>query len=324
MARLLPLDPATYQRHMIHGEGRIWAETNCYADVIVELLHGMGREPIAALPFTFTIDFDVDQWTFFKFPHADIEALYALSIHELAPWRSLATHIEEQVAAGRPVLVELDSFFLPDTAGTAYRREHMKSTVAVNVIDLERHELGYFHNQGYHTLSGQDFVDVLQTDGLAHERMLPPYIEFVKRVPRGQAFVGKDLVEGSLDVLRRQLHRVPGENPFVAFQAKFERDMPWLLQSDVAVFHSYAFATVRQYGACFELSATYLRWLKEHGADVSDGLVDAFQTITESTKTLQFQLARSMVRKRALDLAPLNATAGHWQRGMDELVARFG
>ena len=66
------LDPETYQRHLIHGEDRVWAETNCYVDVLIELLHGLGFEPIAALPFTFRIDFEGDQWTFFKFPHVDV------------------------------------------------------------------------------------------------------------------------------------------------------------------------------------------------------------------------------------------------------------
>ncbi|MCP4806697.1 MAG: DUF1839 family protein [Proteobacteria bacterium] len=82
------------------------AHSACISDVVIELLHGLGHEPIASLPFTLTIDFDVDQWTLFKFPHADIEALYGLGIHELGPWRPLATHVEEQVEAGRPVLVE--------------------------------------------------------------------------------------------------------------------------------------------------------------------------------------------------------------------------
>ena len=160
MPQIRPLDPATYRRHLIHGENRTWAETNCYSDVIIELLHGLGFEPLAAMAFTLSIDFDVDQWTFFKFEHEDIATLYGLGIHELAPWRSLALHVEEQVAAGRPVLVELDSFYLPDTVGTAYKLAHVKSTVAVNEIDLAGQRLGYFHNQGYHVLTGQDFSDI--------------------------------------------------------------------------------------------------------------------------------------------------------------------
>src|SRR4051795_7634725 len=128
MKQILPLDPTRYQRHPIHGADRHWAETNCYVDVWVELLHALGFEPIAALPFTLAIDFEGDQWTFFKFALADLHELYGLDVQELAIWRPLVAHIEEQVTLGRPVLVELDSFHLPDTAGSAYRIAHVKST----------------------------------------------------------------------------------------------------------------------------------------------------------------------------------------------------
>ena len=60
------LDPAHYRRHAIHGEDRGWAETNCYTDVMVELVHSAGHEPEAMLAFTLAIDFEGDQWTFFK------------------------------------------------------------------------------------------------------------------------------------------------------------------------------------------------------------------------------------------------------------------
>ncbi len=323
MPTILDLDPATYQRHAIHTGERIWAETNCYADVIIELLNGLGHEPIACLPFTFTIDFDVDQWTFFKFRHADIEALYALGIHEMAPWRSLAEHLHEQVVAGRPVLVELDSFYLPDTAGTSYRSAHVKSTVAVNAIDLEARTLGYFHNQSYHALSGADFVDVLQFEGLAHERMLPPYIEFVKPVPRASALVGPALVEGSLTLLRHHLQRVPTANPFHAFHSSFQRDAAWLLASAMDVFHAYSFATLRQYGACFELSSTYLHWLDQQGVDGVLAPAETFADISRNTKTLQFQLARAMARRRPLDLAALDGMARSWDEGMEALNRQF-
>ena len=52
ITQVFPLDPRGYQRHAIHAEERQWAETNCYVDVWVELLHAWGFDPIAALPFT--------------------------------------------------------------------------------------------------------------------------------------------------------------------------------------------------------------------------------------------------------------------------------
>lgn len=319
MRQIVPLDPLTYRRHPIHGEGRTWAETNCYTDVVIELLHGLGHEPLAALPFTLTIDFDVDQWTFFKVPPEDVAALYALGIHEMVTWRPLVEHVAEQIGAGRPVLVELDSFYLPDTAGTAYGLAHVKSTVAINAIDVAGRRLGYFHNQGYHTLEGRDFVEVFQVDGLVHERMLPPYVEFVKAVPRARALAGPALVEASRGLLRRHLARIPPVNPFFPFKERFERDVDWLIQSEMAVFHAYSFATLRQFGACFELAATYLRWLPEPGTAAG-----AFDEIARSTKRMQFQLARSMARRRALDLSPLDGMASLWDRGMSELTDRYG
>ncbi len=319
MKQIAALDPATYQRHLIHGENRTWAETNCYSDVIIELLHGLGFEPMAALAFTLGIDFEGDQWTFFKFQDADLFTLYGLDIQELNPWRELVLHIDEQVGSGRPVLVELDSFFLPDTSGTAYKLAHVKSTVAINAIDIENRQLGYFHNQGYHRLEGQDFSDIFQTGGLVHERMLPPYIEYVKTHPEQAPLRGSKLVEASVQLLKQQLERAPTRNPFVAFKAQFERDLQWLLNAPIESFHAYSFATLRQYGACFELSETYLRWLEDNGVRNLSRAREAFGQISQTTKAFQFQLARSIARKKPLDLAALDTMGGLWDLGMTEL-----
>ena len=150
MSEILPLNPTNYTRHCIHQGDRNWAETNCYVDVLVELIHSLGFEPLAALPFTLTIDYEVDQWGFFKFPHKDLFELYGLEIQEFNPWRNLPELIEQQVLAGRPVLVEMDSYYLPDTQGMAYKLAHVKSTIAVNKLDRAQEVMGYFHNQGYY------------------------------------------------------------------------------------------------------------------------------------------------------------------------------
>ena len=322
-ARIRDLDPTTYERHAIHGEGRTWAETNCYVDVVIELLHGLGFEPIAALPFTLRIDFEGDQWTFFKFPHADLLELYGLDIQELNPWRSLVHHVEEQVRLGRPVLVELDSYFLPDTHGTAYELAHVKSTVAVNEIDIDRCHLGYFHGQGYYHLGGDDFREIFQLDGLVHERMLPPYIEYVKFAERPVPERGPALIQASLDCLSRQLQLLPSINPFVTFRARFQQDLEWLMQEPIETFHQYSFATLRQYGACFELVETYLRWLATGGEQDLTGPIEAFRDISATAKTFQFQLARAMARRRELPLDPLDRMAELWSAGTVALVERY-
>ncbi len=319
MNRVVALDPATYTCHSIHGDNRLWTETNCYSDVVIELLHGLGHEPIAALAFTLGIDFEGDQWTFFKFPDADLLQLYGLDIQELAVWRPIADHISDQIAAGRPVMVELDSFFLPDTAGSAYKIAHVKSTVAVNEIDVESRHMGYFHNSSYHSLGDADFVDIFQLEGLAHERMLPPYIEFVKKRAEFIPLSEIGILEMSLQLLKKHLALVPTVNPFHRFKARIAQDLTWLLSANIESFHTYSFANLRQYGACFELCATYMRWLKAREVKSLDTAADAFQKIAESAKAFQFQLARSVARKRELDLSPIDSMAIEWDRGMHSL-----
>lgn len=316
--QVFPLSPEGYQRHVIHTRERHWAETNCYVDVWIELLHAWGFDPIAALPFTVAIDFEGDQWTFFKFPHTDLRDLYGLDVHELAIWQPLVEHIDEQVGLGRPVLVELDSYYLPDTEGTAYHREHTKSTVAAIDIDIAGQRLGYFHGQGYYELRGDDFVQVFRLAGPADPAMLPPYVEFVKRRPN-LAASGKDLVETSLSLLREQLELVPDINPFEKFKPRFAADLDWLTNESLEVFHQYSFATLRQFGACYEMAALYMDWLRAHDVNGFEVAREAFTALSNGAKTLQFQLARAMARKKPLSLAAVDEMATAWQAAMTNL-----
>ena len=54
-------------------------------------------------------------------PH-DLEPLFGVDIHEMQPYRPLPEQIAEQIAARRTLIVELDSWYLPDTAATSYRQ----------------------------------------------------------------------------------------------------------------------------------------------------------------------------------------------------------
>jgi uncharacterized protein DUF1839 len=318
--RLLDLNPTTYVRHVVHADGRVWPETNCYADVWIELLHALGRDPVGALPFTVAIDFEGDQWTFFKVPPEILSDLYGIDVQELAIWRPLAQHLEEQVRRGRPCLAEVDSFYLPDTAGTAYRRSHVKTTVAVTAIDLQEHRLGYFHNAGYYELRGDDFDDAVRVRPLAGSTTLPPYVEFAKIGPPGPT--GEALRARSRDWLRRELTRVPRENPFIAFHARLAHDAPALVRAnDLEAFHAYSFATFRQFGAGYELAATYLEWLERDRYPGAKELAQPFHDLAVAAKLLQFQLARAVARGKPLDLAPVERMAEHWQRGIAALTA---
>jgi hypothetical protein len=124
--------------------------------------------------------------------------------------------------------------------------------------------------------------------------------------------------------MKRQLARAPRDNPFTRFKARFSEDLEGLLAADLALFHKYSFATWRQFGACFELSETYLGWLGKQGVAGLEVPCNAFQQISQGAKAFQFQLARSMARGKPLDLSPLDAMGAQWEIGMTLLQSRYG
>ncbi len=321
MLQLIDIDPRDYAPHRLHSQQRDWAETNCYVDIWIELLHALGHEPLAVMPFTLAIDFEDDQWTFFKPPLGDLFDLYGLEVQELALWRPLTEHIEEQLRHGKPVLVELDSWHLPDTEGSAYGLAHVKSTVAVNAFDRDARRMGYFHGQGYYELEGADFDGVFYL-GEDDPSRLPPYVEIVKRHP-APASDDRELMAISLDLLRRQLRLVPQANPFDRFAERFEADLPQLMDGDLELFHAYSFATFRQFGACYELAANYLGWLESLGETRFHEARDDLAAISSLSKVYQFQLARAMSRRKPLDLSPLRQMSAHWSSALQRIDERL-
>jgi hypothetical protein len=247
--QLWPFAAATYARHALHASDRAWPETNCSVDLWVELLHAWGADPVAALPFTLAVDFEGDQWTFFKFPLDDLHRLYGVEVIELNVWEALLEHVDVQLQLGRPTLVEVDAFFLPDTPGTSYQREHVKSSIGIQAIDRDARWLGYFHNAGYFELDGADFDGLFRlTADLNHPENLPPYAEVVK-LPSSPALTARALIDASVERLRMHLERVPSTNPFRRYAAQLANDLASLTGGTLDLFHRYAFATVRQCGA---------------------------------------------------------------------------
>jgi hypothetical protein len=314
---LLGLDPQTYAPHALHGPERAYPETNCYADILIELLHARGQEPLAAMGFTVRVDFEGDQWTFFKPPPADLERLFGVDIHEMQPYRPLPVQIGEQIDAGRTLIVELDSWYLPDTRGTSYRAEHVKTSAAIEAIDPAAERLRYFHNAGYYELGGEDYRGVLRVGAEPGGEILPPYTELV-RFDAGPALAGDDLRAAALALLGEHLRRRPAANPFARFGERLAQDLPGLVGGDEADYHAYAFATVRMVGAAFEICASHVDWLLGgEGADAAS----AMREIVDGSKLLSFKLAR----RRAFDpAANVDALAGAWTRAMERLDGLAG
>jgi hypothetical protein len=307
-------DPDGYRPHALHGEGRSYQETNCYTDIIIELLHACGHEPLAAFGHLVRMDFEGDQWTFFKPPPEDLELLYGVDIHEMQPYRPLPVQIAEQIELGRTLIVELDSWYLPDTAATSYRREHVKTSVAADAIDPERETLRYFHGPGLFELSGDDYRGVFRITGAFSADVLPPYTEIV-RFDAGPPLGPEELRPAARELLHRHLGRRPAHNPFERFGAALDRELPALLGGDLDAFHAYAFATVRMAGSAFEVLAGHAAWLL--GAEAREA-VAAMGEIVDGCKALSFRIARRRPFETESRIAGL---ADAWARTVDGLAA---
>jgi hypothetical protein len=245
---LLRLDPATYRPSALHHPDRTFRETNCYVDLWIELLHAHGIDPASTMSFACTVGFEEDQWTFFKLPLDQILHFCGIECHEMQLYRPTVGHVVEQLRRGRTMIIETDSFYLPDTAGTSYRSAHSKSSIAIEAIDTAGERLHYFHGAGSHALSGEDFRGVFRLGRTFSGDVLPPYAELV-RFDAGPRLDGDDLRRAAFDMLRQHLARRPRRNPWLEFGARVVSDLPDLV-SGAASSH-VAFATVRQCGAAF-------------------------------------------------------------------------
>lgn len=315
-ASLSLVGPGPYQAHPLHGEDRAWPETNCYVDLWIELLHSMGLDPTGALAFTVALDYEGDQLTFFKFPLEDLYESFGIDTLELQVWKPLPEAVLTQLRRGRPVIVELDSYHLPDTAGVSYGQEHVKTSVAVHDIDLEAKTLGYFHGRSYFRLSGEDYDRVFRIDGASDPRILPPYFEVAKLDHLRRPSEG-DLRRLGASQLRRHLRRRPQQNPVRSFAHDFVRDVEWLRGQPSATFHAYSFATLRQLGANFECAAAFARFL----GGAAQRAAEPLEGISTAAKAVQFRLARVSGGKRFDPSPSLERMAEAWEEGLGLLAS---
>lgn len=317
LCALPELDAASHRPHALHGEQQVWVEKNCYVDVWIELLHALQLEPLAMLPFTLAVDFEGDQWTFFKPPLRDLHLLYGIDVQELNVWRPLLEHAQEHLAAGRLISTEADAWWLPDTAGTDYRRQHTKTTIILNDLDLAAERLGYFHNASYFALEGEDFRRLLRVGEAPDPAFLPLFAELI-RCDRLRRHPDDELRRLSATLLREHFERRPAANPMPRFGARFARELPQLQARGLAHYHAWAFATIRQCGAAFDLAAAHLRW---RGDAEALGAAAAFARIAEGCKALILKVARAVHAGRPLDAtAQFDDLARAWDEGMARLA----
>jgi len=330
---LLALRPATYVPHGLHGADTDWAETNCATDMWIEVLHAWGHDPVAGLAFTVATDFDGEQWAMFTYPEEDLRVLYGIEVREMNVWRPLVDHICDHLLLGHLVAVDVDAWFLPDTAGVTYRTAHQKTTVAVQMIDRAERRMGYFHNAGYAELVGDDFDGVLRLGTYAdplHDA-LPPFAMLIRPTAgagHGSSRAGdRAVTETVLDRLAVHLERRPVGNPVSRLAKRVAEDLPELAARGMDAFHRYAFGTFRHLGANGELAAAFTDWLAGRTAvdrHAMERAAASFRAVSSGAKAAEFVLARA-ARGRPIDLdAAVAPVAEAWDAAVSLLSEQFG
>jgi hypothetical protein len=320
-AAVWDIEAVAYQPHRLHCDARSWAVSNCYVDLWIEILHHLGLEPSAAFAFTVTVDFEGDQWTFYKLPIHDLAHLYGIVVQELNVWRRLDEHAVEHALLGRILLAETDGFFLPDLAGTSYRAAHGKTTIAIVDVDPDARRLGYFHHGGYYELEGDDFDGVLRVGARApRDDVLAPYVELAK-FDRLQRPDDEELSRRAVSLLVLHLASRPGCNPFRRYSEHFADDLAGLRGRGLEAFHAYAFANFRQVGACCEHAAAFLRWLGGRFPAV-EGAATRYERMGSTVRSLMLKTARVATSGRTFDWDPLMAQLiADWDGVMEQLDA---
>ena len=173
-------------------------------------------------------------------------------------------------------------------------------------------------------LDGADFAGALRTETPLGPEHLPPYVEVVK--PGGAVpGAGRDLARQSVELLRMHLRRRPAQNPFRRYAKPLVEDLRWLSGESLPQFHRYAFATLRQFGAAFELAGACLRWLEGQEPQHLQPAARSCESIAGTAKALQFKIARAVQTHRAFDPTPaLEAMAAEWDEIMSALTLRYG
>lgn len=315
MLSLFGLDPAAYTPSLLHHPDRTFRETNCYVDLWIELLHAQGIDAASAMSFACTVDFEGDQWTFFKPPPHQLLHLYGIDVHEMQLYRPMVDHVLEQLRAGRTIIIEADSFYLPDTQGASYRIAHTKSSIAIEAVDPATERLRYFHGAGFYELAGEDYRGVFRLGRPYSEDVLPPYAELV-RFDAGPRLEGEPLRHAAAQMLRYQLQYKPPRNPWLAFGERLSSDLRHLLAGTDSSYHAYAFATVRQCGAAFEAAKSFVEWLANTRSFHGVAAARALDNQVTGAKALLFRLAR----RRAFDPLPaITQLAGEWETAMSAL-----
>lgn len=300
--------------HALHQGERMWSTTNSHLDVWIELMGTLDLDPIPVLMPALCADFEGDQWTQTRVTTTDLWACYGIAVEELFVWRPLLAHFVEQLDRGNAVIVDVDAFHLPDMVGSSYQREHLKTQIAITGYDRHAHRLRYLHGAVGAEVEGDD-LDALITAGIGSAQ-LAPFAQIVKldRIARRTSAERKQL---AIALARFHATRIPGSNPVRKFGQALRSHGAWLAGGDAEHYQRWAFATLQQCGASFELGADVCAWLAQHGESV-DAAVTPLRSVSHAARTLHQRLVRVSQSGRMPDVSQ---TVEDMARSWDDAMA---
>lgn len=311
------LSPGGFVAHPLHREDSTWSNTNCYLDVWIELLHGLGVAPEPLFAAAVAADAQIEQFEFLKLDHRDLEEVYGIRVGEYDLWTGLLAQAQTQMTAGNLLILEADAYWLPDTRGVSYGIEHTKTSIVVLAADPARRHLVYLHNEGLHELDGEDFERVLGED--RREGIVPaPYVELV-RLERFAPLDSAAAREQTRRLLRVHAARAPQENPAEALMGILRSRFAWLGRAGMEGYHALCFETTRQLGVVAMLAAAACRHAEDPPLETA---ASHWDRVSEEAKSLQFQLARVARGRTSKALeATMGSIAEHWAAAAAALTA---
>ena len=304
------LSPEGFRQHPMHREESVWSNTNCYLDVWIELLHGLGHAPEPLFAAAVAATAQGTQFEFLKVDHRDLEEVTGIRVGEHDIWLGLQEQVMLQLEAGNPMLIEADAFWLPDTRGVSYGQEHTKTSIVVLHADPEAGELVYLHNEGLHRLDGADLDHVLGA-GRSQGIVPSPYTELVSLAGLRDP-LEVDSAAQTRRLLRLHAARAPESNPVAELMDILRSRFDWLGETGMDGYHALCFETTRQLGVVAMLAAAACRH-----AEVPELVpaAQAWSAVSEEAKGMQFQLARLARGRRSSALAAtMDSAVQHWAR----------
>lgn len=290
-----PSSLAAHIPHVLHTGQRLWNRANSYASLWIELLHGWGFEPLAALACTVALEFDGDQFTVLSLPADDLKVLYGVTTFRLAIYDRLEAHIDKQTDAGNVVLTDVDTFHLPDVP-SLYGTLHGPTLVGIDRLDMAACTASYYRQGRHYELGGDDYRGVFRQPALVegyHDALIR-HVECAKRA--FPPVSDEALAAVSVQLLRRHLSRVPQRSPIAAFRSTLVSALEKLANGGETFRHSFAYGTLSQIGSHFELFTAYLQWLESRHHPQPVGCIQASQGLMSESLICQMRLLRATTR----------------------------